>query len=156
MNKYSRINSKGKSESILFSNNFSFPLSQTQTPQKISKPHQEKSNKNEFSKKSMNFHYGSVEDQEKGEEENGEMFGVILSRSRSVQSMAEKKEVKRTCSMKRSSSVSSAGGYCRIHHQNDYPISDEETHENFNVVHSKQRKKEKGKILIVCMRLLGF
>lgn len=137
MNKYSRINSKGKSEFILFSDNLSFPLS--------------KSNKDEFSKKSMHFENGSAQDQE-----NGEMFGVILSRSRSVQSMAEKKEVKRTCSMKRSSSVSSAGGYCRIHHQNDYSISDEDTHKNLNFLHLKQRKKEKGKILKVCMRLLGF
>ncbi|MCD7467100.1 hypothetical protein HAX54_004312 [Datura stramonium] len=142
MNRYSRINSKSKSDS---SDHLCFPISQT--PPIISKPHEEKCKKKEFGEKSIHIH-GSIHEEEKGRNEDGEMFGVILSRSRSVSSY---KSTERNSSMKRSSSVSSAagGGYCRIHHQNDHPISD--------VVHSRRHgKKDRGNILRACMRLLGF
>ncbi|KAJ8551173.1 hypothetical protein K7X08_000543 [Anisodus acutangulus] len=130
MNRYSRINnSKSKSVAIDFSDHLSLPIP------KVSKHHDEKYNKNESSEKSIHE-----------EEGDGEMFGVILSRSQSVSSyklMVEKE--RRSSSMKRSLSVSSA--YCRIH-QND-----EEETDKLNVMH---RKKEKGKIFRACMRLLRF
>uniref|UniRef100_M1CN36 Uncharacterized protein n=1 Tax=Solanum tuberosum TaxID=4113 RepID=M1CN36_SOLTU len=148
MNRYSRINSKSKSKrksvAIDFSDHLS--LSITETPPITSQPHEEKSNKND-------------ENIINGEEGDGEMFGVILERSRSVSSYKSMTEKERSStSMKRSSSVSSSsvggrggGGYCRIHHQNDNnPVYDEKT-ENFNV------HKEKGnKILRACIKLLRF
>lgn len=143
MNRYSRINSKAKSNrksvAIDFSDHLS--LSIPETPQIISKPHEEKSNKN---------HETIIN----GEEGDGEMFGVILERSRSVSSYKSMTEKERSSvPMKRSSSVSSSsaggrGGYCRIHHQNDNP---HEKTENFNA------HKEKGnKILRACIKLLRF
>ncbi|CAN4119653.1 unnamed protein product [Withania somnifera] len=144
MNRYSRINSKSKSVPIDFSDHLS--LSMSKTPPIISKLHEEKSNTNDKCIQVMN-----------GEEGDGEIFGVILSRSRSLSSYKSMADKERSSLMKRSSSssVSSSavrGGYCRIHHQNGYPISHEQT-ENINVVH---RKKEKGNILRACMRLLRF
>ncbi|KAK6775715.1 hypothetical protein RDI58_026716 [Solanum bulbocastanum] len=146
MNRYSRINSKSKSKrksvAIDFCDHLSLSISET--PPIISQPHEEQSNKND-------------ENIINGEEGDGEMFGVILERSRSVssyKSMTEKERI--STPMKRSSSVSSSfaggrgggGGYCRIHHQNDNP--DEKT-ENFNI------HKEKGnKILRACIKLLRF
>nr|GLL40475.1 hypothetical protein A4A49_09582 [Ipomoea trifida] len=108
--------------------------------------------------------HGSVHecDQEDGA---GEIFGVILSRSRSVSSGAAPREstkaekqkkglAKVTLAMKRSFSVS--GGYCRIHDQHDI-INGGGGGENMdpNVFH-KRTVKKKGKILKACMRLLGL
>ncbi|KAL3324155.1 hypothetical protein AABB24_038372 [Solanum stoloniferum] len=149
MNRYSRINSKSKSKrksvAIDFCDHLSLSISET--PPIISQPHEEKSNKND-------------ENIINGEEGDGEMFGVILERSRSVSSYKSMTEKERSGTpMKRSSSVSSSfssspaggkggGGYCRIHHRNDNP--DEKT-ENFNI------HKEKGnKILRACIKLLRF
>ncbi|WMV54229.1 hypothetical protein MTR67_047614 [Solanum verrucosum] len=147
MNRYSRINSKSKSKrksvAIDFSDHLSLSISET--PPIISQPHEEKSNKND-------------ENIINGEEGDGEMFGVILERSRSVSSYKSMTEKERSSTpMKRSSSVSSSsaggrggGGYCKIHHRNDNLVYDEKT-ENFNV------HKEKGnKILRACIKLLRF
>ncbi|XWS23421.1 hypothetical protein CRYUN_Cryun28dG0012700 [Craigia yunnanensis] len=96
---------------------------------------------------------------EEDEDEDGEIFGVILSRSRSVsfastialraekQNSALEKAVKRAFSMRRSSSVSR--GYYKIFHHCD-PVADNEMH-----VARKSRKK-RGKIFEACRRLIGF
>nr|GMC84625.1 proline-rich receptor-like protein kinase PERK4 [Ipomoea batatas] len=110
--------------------------------------------------------HGSVHecDQEDGA---GEIFGVILSRSRSVSSGAAPREsttkaekqkkglAKVTLAMKRSFSVS--GGYCRIHDQHDIINGGGGGGENMNPnVFHKRTVKKKGKILKACMRLLGL
>lgn len=132
MNRYSRITSKSKSKSV---GRDHFSVAMSETPPITCKPH-------ENDDKCIN-----------GEEGEGEIFGVILRRSRSVSSFKSMMEEERSSSMKRSSSYAAAGGrgggYCGIHHQNDYRISHEQIH-NF-------KKKEKGnKILRACIRLLGF
>ena len=93
------------------------------------------------------------------EDEDGEIFGVILSRSRSVsfastialraekQNSALEKAVKRAFSMRRSSSVSR--GYYKIFNHCD-PVADNEMH-----VARKSRKK-RSKIFEACRRLIGF
>ncbi|GMI85104.1 hypothetical protein HRI_002179700 [Hibiscus trionum] len=114
------------------------------------------------------------------ESSEGETFGVILSRSRSVssastvalraekQSSALENAVKRAFSMRRSRSTSSSsssssssycvstgrGGYYKIfHHFDDAdPISVDESH-NFEI---KSRKRRGSKIFEACKRLMGF
>lgn len=98
---------------------------------------------------------------EKGQEEEvGEIFGVILSRSCSASSRSLKIDkqnpaklenaIKRAFSMSRSSSVSQ--GYCRIHHQSDF-IADEG---KATLPPARNTKKNRGKIFNACKLLFGF
>ncbi|KAJ6422176.1 hypothetical protein OIU84_027177 [Salix udensis] len=97
---------------------------------------------------------------EKGEEEVGEIFGVILGRSCSASSRSLKIDkqnpvkvenaIKRAFSMSRSSSVSQ--GYCRIHHQNDF-IADQG---KATTPPAKNTRKNRGKIFNACRLLFGF
>ncbi|XVF30119.1 hypothetical protein REPUB_Repub16aG0029500 [Reevesia pubescens] len=112
------------------------------------------------------YNYSSPVDSAKAgneEDEEGEIFGVILSRSRSVSFAsstialrAEKKNstlenaVKRAFSMSRSSSVSK--GYYKRFHQCDDPVADNEMHH----VARKSTKKKRAKIFEACRRLIGF
>jgi hypothetical protein len=94
------------------------------------------------------------------EEEVGEIFGVILSRSCSASSRSLKIDkqnpaklenaIKRAFSMSRSSSVSQ--GYCRIHHQSDF-IADEG---KATLPPARNTKKNRGKIFNACRLLFGF
>ncbi|GMJ11683.1 hypothetical protein HRI_004837500 [Hibiscus trionum] len=102
--------------------------------------------------------------------EEGEIFGVILSRSRSVssastvvlraekQSSALENTLKRAFSMKRSRSTSSSyrvsagrGGYYKIFHHFEDP--DPVAVDNVAI---KSRKKRSSKIFEACKRLIGF
>ncbi|KAF9661572.1 hypothetical protein SADUNF_Sadunf19G0082600 [Salix dunnii] len=96
---------------------------------------------------------------EKGQEEVGEIFGVILGRSCSAsRSLKTDKQnpakvenaIKRAFSMSRSSSVSQ--GYCRIHHQNDF-IADQG---KAATPPARNTKKNRGKIFKACRLLFGF
>lgn len=137
MNGYSKINVTGsgnsshKSRSIDFSDMFSsFP----QTPSQ---------SKN------------SSTDDESG---TGEQFGVILGRSTSVVSSSSSSApgMKRTFSVRRSSSVSER--YCRIHDQyiNMAINGDDTTDIDHHVTVNKKKKHRGGKILKACKRLLRF
>lgn len=138
MNGYSKINnvtgsgdSSHKSRSIDFSDMFSsFP----QTP---------KQSKNKNS---------SSDDDESG---RGEQFGVILGRSTSVSSSSSSSApagMKRTFSVRRSSSVSDQR-YCRIHdHYNMAIINGDETTD----IVDQKKKHRGGKILRACKRFLRF
>ncbi|CAH9082439.1 unnamed protein product [Cuscuta epithymum] len=109
----------------------------------------------------------------------GEIFGVILSRSRSVsasihlqQSAATNKADEnsifsesaagKTSFSKRRKSVSSAsgGGYCRIHHQHFIIGAEHGGGDGPQLKDSQkitEKKKKKGnRVLTACMRLLGF
>ncbi|KAL4323881.1 hypothetical protein GQ457_11G011280 [Hibiscus cannabinus] len=105
--------------------------------------------------------------------EEGEVFGVILSRSRSVssastvalraekQSSALENTLKRAFSMKRSRSTSCVatggrGGYYKIFHHFDDPDPDPIALHEFHNVAIKSRKKRSSKIFEACKRLIGF
>ncbi|KAJ4839450.1 hypothetical protein Tsubulata_017792 [Turnera subulata] len=98
------------------------------------------------------------------EEEVGQIFGEILSRSCSrssacsaVGSRSGKHSsgleiaVKRAFSMRRSSSVSE--GYCRIHDQSDLPA---DPVGKASSAHATRTQKKKGKIMKACRLLFGF
>ncbi|XVE55047.1 hypothetical protein DITRI_Ditri03aG0129800 [Diplodiscus trichospermus] len=94
------------------------------------------------------------------EDAEGEIFGVILSRSRSVsiastialraekQNSVFENAVKRAFSMRRSSSVSK--GYYRIFHHDCDPVADNEMH------FARKSRKKMGKIFEACRRLIRF
>ncbi|KAJ6855462.1 hypothetical protein NC651_040200 [Populus alba x Populus x berolinensis] len=118
MNGYSKI------RQVSISKSRSVDLSEDQTPGLTSKQSSERRVTTEIHDSMCTANHDSLP--EKGEEEEvGEIFGVILSRSCSASSRSLKidKEnpaklesaIKRAFSMSRSSSVSQ--GYCRIHHQ---------------------------------------
>ncbi|VFQ90555.1 unnamed protein product [Cuscuta campestris] len=131
-------------------------------------------------------HHSNGADHQDGINGEGEIFGVILSRSRSISAQKPTNQraadestyprkssaggrVSLLLSMKRSfssSSSSSSGGYCRIHHQHDVigAGGDDEDDDVKNrsgdskKYHSRKRtdKKKGNKILTACIRLLGF
>lgn len=97
----------------------------------------------------------------KQEEEEGEMFGVILSRTCSVSSSCSQRfkaensssiqsAVRSALSMRRSSSVSE--GYCRIHDQSDHLFSPPIDGVNMQT----RSRKKRGRILKACKRLFGL
>ncbi|CAK7344735.1 unnamed protein product [Dovyalis caffra] len=157
MNGYSKIrqDSISKSRSVDLSEHYS-PLP---TPSLAS-------NSSSESKETRKIHDGkctAINDYlpEKGQEEEvGEIFGVILSRSCSASSRGLKVEkqnpaplenaVRRAFSMRRSSS--GLQGYCRIHHQSDF-IADEG---KATIVPARKTKKKKGKIFNACRLLFGL
>lgn len=100
-----------------------------------------------------------LESPKAGKEEEGEIFGVILSRSRSVsftsstiialkaekENSALENAVKRAFSMRRSSSVSR--GYYKIFHHCDPVAADD---------NAKKSRKKRSKIFEACRRLIRF
>lgn len=101
------------------------------------------------------------------EEEGGQRFGVILSRTCSSASQrfsngstGLQSAVMRAFSMRRSSSVRE--GYWRIHDTGDEDggadLMEEEEHQQQQqqMRYSRKKKKNKGKFLRACKRLLGF
>ncbi|EOY17367.1 Uncharacterized protein TCM_036514 [Theobroma cacao] len=105
--------------------------------------------------------YGPVQSPKAGSrehEEEGEMFGVILSRSRSVsfaptlalraekENSALENAARRAFSMRRSTSVPS--GYYKLFDHRD-PFADNEMHV------ARKSRKRRGKIFEACRRLIG-
>ncbi|KAI5668171.1 hypothetical protein M9H77_18024 [Catharanthus roseus] len=172
MNGYSRIRKviTERSKSIDFSHLSSSP------PNKQPLPNHDDVNELESQNNNNNSTHLPIQIQEHRIEDtdDGEIFGVILSRKCSISSnpsnnfISEKQSsssssvhsaLKRTLSsIKRSSSVS-GGGYCRIHHQCDSYTTADDNEDIFmlNTFQFQTRStKKKGKFFEACKRILGF
>ncbi|OMO95878.1 hypothetical protein CCACVL1_05208 [Corchorus capsularis] len=105
---------------------------------------------------------GKAEKEE--EEENGEIFGVILSRSRSatcsILALRAEKEntnssLKRVFSLRRSSSVSTPTGYYKIfHHCDDLPFADAHNEVMHVAGKTRRRRRRRANIFEACRRLI--
>lgn len=155
MNGYSKI------RQVSISKSRSVDLSEDQTPGLTSNHSSERRVTTEIHESMCTANHDSLPEKgQEEEEEVGEIFGVILSRSCSASSRSLKidKEnpaklesaIKRAFSMSRSSSVSQ--GYCRIHHQSDF-IADEG---KAALPPARNTKKNRGKIFNACRLLFGF
>ncbi|KAG8378423.1 hypothetical protein BUALT_Bualt08G0135800 [Buddleja alternifolia] len=96
------------------------------------------------------------------EDENGEVFGIILSQKCSNPSappqkvMAEQKSssfMSKSLHLKRSTSVSES--YSRMHHQSNF-TADDDNDDDQEFTSEKKYVKKKGKFLKACNRLFGF